>query len=113
MLSGHLIMFDLALVNAVPHRLPTDNAYAWRMLDSVPFMEHCVEKNISTIDALLLHQCNSISKLLPIDVDIPALSSVLRDAVDAIGELSCHLVDSCVFITCHVWQARIAPLTWY
>ena len=55
------------------------------MLDATPFEAHCVQKNVSTFDALLLHQCNSISKLLPIDVDIPRLKAVLHDAVDAIG----------------------------
>lgn len=71
---------------AVPFRPANSTAYAWRMLDSTPFIEHCVDKHVSTLDALLLHQCNSISKLLPIDVDIPALDAVLYDAVDAIGE---------------------------
>ena len=70
---------------AVPKRPVNTTEYAWRMLDSTPFLKHCVGKKISTIDALLLHQCNSISKLLPIDVEMPALHRVLRDAVDAIG----------------------------
>lgn len=71
----------------VPVRPNNSTAYAWRMLDSTPFVEHCIEQHVSTLDALLLHQCNSISKLLPIDVDIPALDALLYDAVDAIGEL--------------------------
>ena len=71
---------------AVPRRIDSDNSsYHWRMFDKTPFMDHCVLRNVSTLDALLLHQCNSISKLLPIDVDIPKLKSVIHDAVDTIG----------------------------
>lgn len=77
----------------MPNRPINATAYAWRMLDATPFEAHCVRNNVSTFDALLLHQCNSISKLLPIDVDVPRLKAVLHDAVDAIGS-ACGWVPS-------------------
>ena len=54
------------------------------------FLEGCVAANMSSVDALLHHRCNSVSKHLPVKVDIPAFSSALKEAIDIIAGFSAH-----------------------
>ena len=52
------------------------------------FLEGCVAANMSSVDSLLHHRCNSVSKHLPIYVHPDRLRETLREAIDIIAAFS-------------------------
>ena len=52
------------------------------------FLEGCVAANMSSVDSLLHHRCNSVSKHLPIYVHPDRLRESVTEAVDIIAAFS-------------------------
>lgn len=62
--------------------------YGIQLLTNPAFTKTCLERNVSTVDALLAGTCNAASKASAIAVDVDRLTETLRHAADMIGAYS-------------------------
>ena len=91
-LSGLMGLWYLPVYTGAPN-MTDQNIHGVRLAytpasNGQNFFEGCAAANVSSVDSLLHHRCNSVSKFLPILVDERTLRSTLAEAVDIIAGFS-------------------------
>lgn len=71
-----------------PYDEQTKGNWGMDLITELKFEEKCLIANQTTMDALLQHACNQVSKLLPMAIETSVYEQAIRDAVDLIGAYS-------------------------